>query len=363
MAILKPKISSYIVKKGDCLWNIAKSQYGDPTVWPEISKANSLSDPHLILVKQILKLPTIQKPDLPSVEKPSKIRTKSLATGLQQPTYKSHHPVPGSQPQTIGTTTQSSKLSSTIAKSVAKSVKYPAFSYKVDFLSIKINYPPPVRSCELKLTGNITFQKKGTIGNIVNTNIEFSKVGGQAKFQADADMAYSNLRSSMAFRFNKSRTPEVSYGFAVAVKVNGEVISTNKYEITTSGCLKFTSKTREIKGEIKGKFGDFDYKFVFGYEVKICFSSTSTNGRVVIASEWVALLSPAGGDPIEKKATLDGDICPQNFSDDTISFTEVAKPNNIEANITEMRKMPKGELPGGGLLRGGLLRGVLGFIK
>lgn len=184
MAILKPKVSIYKVRKGDCLWNIAKSQYGDPTLWSEISKANSLSNPHLILVGQILQLPTIQ----------------------------SHHPVPGSQPLTNGTTTQSSK-----PNSVAKSVRYPAFSYKFDSPPVKIVFDKHFY-CEIKLTGKITLQKRGTIDNF-KMDIEFSKVGGQAKFQADADMAYWNFYSTIATQFGKSGTPTPEFSSGIAAKV------------------------------------------------------------------------------------------------------------------------------------------------
>ena len=39
---------NYTVKKGDCLWFIALRAYGDPYKWPEIAKANKLSNPDLI---------------------------------------------------------------------------------------------------------------------------------------------------------------------------------------------------------------------------------------------------------------------------------------------------------------------------
>ena len=40
-------MSTYTVKTGDCLWNIAKSVYGDATRWTEIAKANGITtDPN-----------------------------------------------------------------------------------------------------------------------------------------------------------------------------------------------------------------------------------------------------------------------------------------------------------------------------
>lgn len=51
----------YIVKKGDCLWNIAKKKdiYSDPYLWPLIYNANKdqIKNPNLIYPKQSLNIP------------------------------------------------------------------------------------------------------------------------------------------------------------------------------------------------------------------------------------------------------------------------------------------------------------------
>ncbi|MDP9836164.1 5'-nucleotidase [Neorhizobium huautlense] len=49
--------SKYTVVKGDSLWTIAESAYGDGTRWSEISKANELRHPDLIQVGKELDLP------------------------------------------------------------------------------------------------------------------------------------------------------------------------------------------------------------------------------------------------------------------------------------------------------------------
>mgnify|MGYP003972350189 CR=1 FL=1 len=50
------------VRKGDCLWNIAKNTYGDPFKWAEIYEANkdSISNPHIIEPGQVFKLPILK---------------------------------------------------------------------------------------------------------------------------------------------------------------------------------------------------------------------------------------------------------------------------------------------------------------
>ena len=49
----------YVVKKGDCLWNIAKTVYNKPLRWKVIYKANKkkIKDPNLIYPNQKLIIP------------------------------------------------------------------------------------------------------------------------------------------------------------------------------------------------------------------------------------------------------------------------------------------------------------------
>lgn len=55
-----PKSTSYIVKKGDCLWNIAKKYLGDGSRYTEIYELNKdkITNPNLIYPDQVLTLPT-----------------------------------------------------------------------------------------------------------------------------------------------------------------------------------------------------------------------------------------------------------------------------------------------------------------
>ena len=52
----KTPAATYTVKKGDCLWNIAKKQLGNGTKYKEIAKKNGISDPNKIYPGQVLKL-------------------------------------------------------------------------------------------------------------------------------------------------------------------------------------------------------------------------------------------------------------------------------------------------------------------
>lgn len=53
-----PKATSHTVKKGDTLWDIARTYLGDPFLWPQIYKLNTdlVKDPHWIYPDQVLRL-------------------------------------------------------------------------------------------------------------------------------------------------------------------------------------------------------------------------------------------------------------------------------------------------------------------
>lgn len=54
-----PSSGTYTVQKGDCLWKISKSQYGDGSKWNTIYNANKdkIKDPNLIYPGQVLTIP------------------------------------------------------------------------------------------------------------------------------------------------------------------------------------------------------------------------------------------------------------------------------------------------------------------
>lgn len=53
-----PKTETYTVKKGDCLWNIAKKYYNNGSLYTKIAEANpSIVNPNLIYPGQVLTIP------------------------------------------------------------------------------------------------------------------------------------------------------------------------------------------------------------------------------------------------------------------------------------------------------------------
>ena len=62
--------ATYTVVKGDSLWRIAKQQLGSGLKWEEIYEANkdTIKDPNLIYVGQVLEIPGTEEPDAPTIE-------------------------------------------------------------------------------------------------------------------------------------------------------------------------------------------------------------------------------------------------------------------------------------------------------
>jgi len=58
-----PKPLTHVVQKGDCLWNIAYNEFGDPFKWTKIYEENKdkINNPNLIYPNQEFKIPKNDK--------------------------------------------------------------------------------------------------------------------------------------------------------------------------------------------------------------------------------------------------------------------------------------------------------------
>jgi len=69
----KPKEISYLVVRGDCLWNIAKKKehYSNPFAWPVIYKTNrdQIKNPDLIFPKQVFNIPQLSDDEMTKYDK------------------------------------------------------------------------------------------------------------------------------------------------------------------------------------------------------------------------------------------------------------------------------------------------------
>lgn len=71
---------NHIVKRGESLWSIAKSDLGDPTLWPQIARLNVLRSPYRLLIGQRLYMP--ERHLLRASSPPSQSHTHSSGTGM-----------------------------------------------------------------------------------------------------------------------------------------------------------------------------------------------------------------------------------------------------------------------------------------
>lgn len=57
----KKSVSSYVVKKGDTLWDLADRNLGSGTRWREIAKLNGIKNPRRLQIGTKLKIPPRSK--------------------------------------------------------------------------------------------------------------------------------------------------------------------------------------------------------------------------------------------------------------------------------------------------------------
>lgn len=76
--------TTYTVKQGDCLWNIAKAIYGDGSKYVAIQEANKdkITNPNLIQPKQVLTIPDKTSAETVTEEKKKKIGTGKANNGF-----------------------------------------------------------------------------------------------------------------------------------------------------------------------------------------------------------------------------------------------------------------------------------------
>lgn len=209
---------TYQVKRGDTLWGIAKSQYGDGMLWASIAKENTLASPDVLFVGQSLSL-----------------SNKPLTARANIP------------------------ISPLLSRSVAKTVTLP--SYEFEFPKTE-NAPPiyfgPVK-VTIKLEGKLIFQKKGAVSNITIKNLKELEASSKSEIANNVQ----SLITEMKFTFDpEKKTLKASGGLASVLKLpgGGEI----KNEVSFEGKkITFSAKVSKVSGTYK----DMAIEGTFGYEI------------------------------------------------------------------------------------------------
>lgn len=269
--MLKPRTSRYRVKKGDSLWKIARTQYGNPTVWPEISKANRLPNDDLILVGMVLHLPPVHahRHDHHTL---SRATTKGGATApkpagggalsavLVDPSQVMSlgPPVKGVAHVPVG---PSPSILRQRGSASPRYVLFPAVSYKFDDVAA-IVIPGPVFTATLRLIGEVSMKQKGTM-----PEVELSQRGTlTGKLKAQYDSKFADLIGQVKVGYNsQTHLAQVSFNLTTAAKFDGQVISITKSEYIPPNRFKFTYQPTPIEGEWK----DLQFKGNIGIELEI----------------------------------------------------------------------------------------------
>jgi hypothetical protein len=265
-SMLKPKVSEYRVVRGDCLWNIAADQYGNPMVWPEIAELNKLPDPDLILIGMTLKLGPVHDrryhPRPPDPGSKRKVNAKppqvigvdpSRLLRLDHPNALDMGPPtkgPATPPQ-IAPSHPPAQLSPTrtgTGTALARPLLFPAVRYKFDDLAA-ITIDTPVATFTLRFIGEISLQQKGTM-----TEVELSQRGTlTGKMRTEYDSKFADLVGQVKVGLNsETKAVQVACNLSVAAKIDGKVFAITQYEFIPPNRFKYSYKPRPIQGEWNG---------------------------------------------------------------------------------------------------------------
>ena len=257
-----PRQSHYRVKRGDTLSKIALAEYHDAGVWPDVAKANHIPNGNVILIGMHLKLPTLPPaPHGAGASHPA----KTSAPVHHAPVHHApvhHAPMVGPPRPGAGVPAPHVVNHGGLAGLPdARAVAFPAVKYKLDGMAPLVVMTPQA-DYKIKLVGEVTIQQKGTMAEV-----EFSSTGGMSqKLKAEYDSKLVKLADQVKVKWDfLSLKAEVSCGFTMATKINGQEFVSHQYDYIPPNRFKYTLKPKEVSGEIENVL----FKGNIGYELEI----------------------------------------------------------------------------------------------
>lgn len=256
----KPKQSRYKVRRGDTLWDIARTMYGDPQVWPEISEANKLKDPDLILVGQELVLPDLSHP----------ARGARRGGKAAPATPRASRPPAPHRPRRR-----------------ARPVLLP-FKYDLEGLPSQVVIVPPWKY-ETKITGDVTLQSERALETVTLT-----KDAVVTSYKQKADGKLYSLASEAKVKFDPATgSVAVSCELTSASKLDNGQWPATSVEVLPNG-VKYSVKPRPVSFKYQG----FSVQGSVGFEGTITRQDDRRHKEQRIpvpaaqpseASKWIAI--------------------------------------------------------------------------
>jgi len=244
----------YRVKRGDTLSAIALREYGDASVWPELTRTNKLPNGNAILVGMVLQLPSIQRSPQ-STARGGLAPTNAIAPSSGVTSF--HPRVSGPLGSQNGTFAPSN------ITPFARPVLFPSVKYSLDGLPEASIILPNVEY-KLKLIGEITVARKGAM-----TEVEFSASKPpklSTKLKNEYDSRFIKIASDLKVKWDPtSKSAEISCGFTVATKINGKAFVTHEYKAIPPNKFKYSVTPKDVEGEL----GDMLFKGKFGFELEV----------------------------------------------------------------------------------------------
>lgn len=266
MADLMPRSATYKVKVGDCLWNIAKEQYGIPTFWEEIAKSNALRSPYRIFAGMTLNLPVIRNAVAPTAS--GTASTPPVKTVMVSPPGTFAQPAPD-------------------ASKVAMRVAFPVFKYELD----KMQRTEPnskdigdwIVIYSLQPKGELTLKRKGTLDLV-----ELSNKSMEMKYQTESDNAVYRLLHVGDLSCSPGKSLELSFKLSVSSKFKRQVFSTSTCSLVPPSTWRYTYEPRAVEGE----FEVYEIGGTFGFEADVTFQPKHPKSGVSVPEPSLAFTFP-----------------------------------------------------------------------
>ncbi len=321
---------TYRVRRGDSLSLIAKRQYKDASLWPEIARANQLKDPYTIFVGQELVIPNqCRKPGFPpmlwSSEPQLSLRDKfSVNVPLAPKSSSASSPL---KKEFVGPPVGKKAAPALPDPPAARPVLMPAFKFELENVIQPVSVSIGPVSYTFQLKGEITIQSEKPLQNFSIVNMK--QLALEAKSEADVVVGEvgSRIANSTEFKYDPStQSMEISTSLKTELTLKGDVWVTQSISPVLPNGVKYTYQPRAISGKIRGL--KIEGNISLEITVRLNPQQPSPQPVPVSVSGWqkvaaVGLFVAAGGIII---ATLAEDIVTlgAGVADDPASFGAAA---------------------------------------